>query len=130
MRIRAGIVAVTSALIISGCGGSSNGEVTTDRVSPSVAREWNEVLLTAIRGDFARPTVHARNLWHVSAAMYDAWAVFDDTAATWLLGGEQNGYSCDLDALPAPDNVLKAREEAISHAAYQLINYRFRRGIP
>jgi hypothetical protein len=40
----------------------------------SVARMWNEVLLEGIRNDFARPTVHARNLWHSSAAMYDAWA--------------------------------------------------------
>ncbi|MBT8441993.1 MAG: hypothetical protein KJO76_06385, partial [Gammaproteobacteria bacterium] len=115
-----------SAVVVAGCGGSSNGEVTTDTVSPSVAREWNEVLLQAIRGDFARPTVHARNLWHISAAMYDAWAVFDDTAATWLLDSEQNGYSCDLDPMPAPANVQAAREEAISHAAYQLITYRFR----
>ena len=38
----------------------------------SVARKWNEVLLEAIRNDFARPTVHARNLFHVSVAMYDA----------------------------------------------------------
>ena len=46
----------------------------------SVARQWNEVLLEAIRNDFARPTVHARNLFHVSMAMYDAWAVYDDYA--------------------------------------------------
>ena len=30
----------------------------------SVARDWNEELLDAIRIDFARPTVHARNLFH------------------------------------------------------------------
>ena len=34
----------------------------------SVARQWNELLLQSIRGDFARPTVHARNLYHVSVA--------------------------------------------------------------
>ena len=28
----------------------------------SIARNWNEALLFAIRNDFARPTVHARNL--------------------------------------------------------------------
>jgi hypothetical protein len=39
----------------------------------SVTRQWNEMLLDAIRLDFARPTIHARNLFHVSAAMYDAW---------------------------------------------------------
>ena len=38
----------------------------------SVARKWNEILLQSIRNDLARPTVHARNLFHISAAMYDA----------------------------------------------------------
>ena len=38
----------------------------------SVARRWIEVLLEAIRDDTARPTVHARNLFHLAAAMYDA----------------------------------------------------------
>lgn len=42
----------------------------------SVARQWNEELLNAIRNDFARPTIHARNLYHVSAAMWDAWAAY------------------------------------------------------
>ena len=40
----------------------------------SVARQWDEELLEAIRNDLARPTVHARNLFHVSVAMWDAWA--------------------------------------------------------
>ena len=35
----------------------------------SVARKWNEVLLDSVRKDFARPTVHARNLYHTSAGM-------------------------------------------------------------
>ena len=39
-----------------------------------VARQWNEALLSAIRIDFPAPTVHSRNLYHVSAGMYDAWA--------------------------------------------------------
>ena len=51
----------------------------------SVARIWNEQLLEAIRGDFARPTVHARNLFHVSTAMYDAWAVFDALAGWYCI---------------------------------------------
>jgi len=51
----------------------------------SIARIWNEVILEAIRNDFARPTVHARNLFHLSAGMYDAWAVFDEQAQTYFL---------------------------------------------
>ena len=50
----------------------------------SVARQWNEVLLEAIRNDFARPTVHARNLCHVSAAMYDAWARWTTNRSTGI----------------------------------------------
>ena len=53
---------------------------------PSVARKWNEALLQAIRRDLARPTVTARNLFHFSIAAYDAWAVFDSAASTYLLG--------------------------------------------
>ena len=46
----------------------------------SIARQWNEELLSAIRNDFARPTVHARNLFHSSVIMYDAWAIFHNNA--------------------------------------------------
>ena len=34
----------------------------------------------AIRRDFPAPTVHARNLYHASAAMWDAWAAYDAAA--------------------------------------------------
>ena len=51
----------------------------------SMARLWNEKVLDAIRADFARPTVHARNLFHTSAAMYDAWAIYEENADTYFL---------------------------------------------
>ena len=59
----------------------------------SVARQWNEELLHAIRNDFARPTVHARNLFHTSVLMYDAWAAFDETADTYFLGKTVTGLT-------------------------------------
>ena len=64
----------------------------TTNAQQSVAREWNEVLLEAIRSDFARPTVHARNLFHTSMVMYDAWAVFDSQAETIFLGKSYGGF--------------------------------------
>ncbi len=80
----------------------------------SVAREWNEQLLHAIRLDQARPTVHARNLYHVSAAMWDAWAIYDEFSdGVFLLEKHTVG------------NVESARNEAISYAAFRLLNYRF-----
>ena len=92
----------------------------------SVARKWNEVLLEAIRNDLARPTVHARNLFHVSAAMYDAWAAYDEVADTYLLGHTVKGYTgCEFDGLPIPADLQAAREEAISYAAFRMLESRF-----
>jgi len=91
----------------------------------SVAREWNETLLHAIRNDLARPTVHARNLFHTSVAMYDAWAIYDTIAQPFLLGKTVDGFMCPFDSIPVPQNIDSAREESISYAAYRLLRHRF-----
>src|SRR5712672_2955716 len=80
----------------------------------STARIWDEQLLHAISIDTARPTVHARNLFHLSTAMYDAWAAYDPLANQYL--HHENLSAPDLEA---------ARNEAISYAAYDLIKERF-----
>lgn len=92
----------------------------------SVAREWNEMLLTSIRNDFARPTVHARNLFHISAAMFDAWAIFNpDKASTYLIGNSLNGFSSSFAGFTASGSVEVQMEEAISYAAYRMLLQRF-----
>lgn len=91
----------------------------------SIAREWNETLLSAIRRDFARPPVHARNLYHVNAAMYEAWAAYDPGAGSFLLGRTRAGYTCPFDGVAAPADLQAAREMAMSYAAYRLIAHRF-----
>lgn len=80
----------------------------------SVARLWDEQLLAAIRIDTPRPTVHARNLWHTSIAMWDAWAAYDDTADPFLHGSRATA-----------DDVAAARDAAISFAAYRVLHHRF-----
>jgi hypothetical protein len=50
----------------------------------SVARGWDEALLDAIRRALPNPPVHARNLFHLSVAMWDAWAVYDPQATGYL----------------------------------------------
>ena len=68
-----GCSAGTPDYVISGC--------ERDRSDPrSVARVWDETLLELIREVVPAPTVHARNLFHTSAAMWDAWAAYDQTA--------------------------------------------------
>ena len=83
-------------------------------IEHSVARMWSELLLDSIRRDFARPTIHARNLYHTSAAMWDAWAAFEH-------GTDQVFHSESMSV----DNVQLAREEAISYAMYRILRHRF-----
>lgn len=91
----------------------------------SVARLWNEKLLHAISADLARPTVHARNLFHISVAMYDAWAIYNPEADTYLLGKTVHGFSCPFHPTLAPADVRAAQEEAISFAVYRIMRARF-----
>ncbi len=98
----------------------------------SVARQWNDALLAAIRNDLARPNVHARNLFHSSALMFDAWAVFDDVASPVFLGTERGGQPCTFspetrERYRATDDRRAARETAISYGMYRLLSHRFRR---
>lgn len=82
----------------------------------SVARQWNEVLLDAIRVDYPDPTVHSRNLFHVSAAMWDAWVAYDHdgTGVPYLYA----------ETAMAEDRAA-ARKEAISYAAYRILSSRY-----
>ena len=91
----------------------------------SIARQWNEKVLEAIRKDFARPTVHARNLFHTSVAMYDIWAVYEGTADTYFLGKTVNGFRCGFTEIPPFSDKNAAVEEAMSFAIYRLMLHRF-----
>lgn len=84
----------------------------------SVARRWNEQLMSAIRRDLPRPTVHARNLFHVSAAMWDAWAAYSTTANAVFVPGR----------VTATD-VAAARNEAVSYAAFRVLDHRYKNAI-
>ncbi|PWH83450.1 hypothetical protein DIS18_02535 [Algibacter marinivivus] len=91
----------------------------------SIARIWNEALLDAIRNDFARPTVHARNLFHTSIALYDAWAIYDEIARPYLVGNTINNYNSELLDFSPLESKEESINKAISYAAYRLLNYRF-----
>jgi len=80
----------------------------------SVARRWDESLLDAIRRALPNPPVHARNLFHTSVAMWDAWAAYEPNASGYIV----------KDKVTA-SNVAAARNEAISYAAYGVLTSRF-----
>ena len=91
----------------------------------SVARDWNEQLLNAIRSDYARPTVHARNLFHSSMIMYDAWAIFDTEAETVFLGKKFGTYTSTYNGISQPADIDLATHEVLSYAMFRLLNHRF-----
>jgi PAP2 superfamily len=97
----------TSPFLVDGC-------TRADLEGHSVARVWDETILSLIRQVVPAPTVHARNLFHMSAAMWDAWAAYDSTA---------DGYFV-TEKLEA-DDVNAARETAISYAAYRILLWRY-----
>lgn len=99
----------------------STAEIPEDK---SIARLWNEALLHAIRNDYARPTIHARNLFHTSVAMYDAWAIFN-TADNYLIGNKLHGFDSQFDGFETEVEKEAAEHMAISYAAYRLMSHRF-----
>lgn len=81
----------------------------------SAARVWNEQALAAIRLTVPDPPRHARNLFHLSAAMWNAWAAYDPEAV---------GYLHHEKILLSGHEVVSARQEAIHYAAYRLLRSR------
>lgn len=84
----------------------------------SIARRWDEQALAAIRLDLPRPTIHARNLFHTSAAMWDAWSAYDPKTKGVFV--DEKFESADVE---------RARRTAISYAAYDVLMHRYEHAI-
>jgi hypothetical protein len=97
---------------------SPNCTATIQHPEWSVARRWDEALLDAIRRALPNPPVHARNLYHLSAAMWDAWATYDPTA-DGVFFTEKHTAS----------DTAAARNEAISYAAYRILSSRYLKAV-
>jgi hypothetical protein len=93
--------------------------------SQSIIRQWNEIVLEAIENDFARPPVHARNLYHLSAMSHDIWVAYEGDREFHFLGKTINGYTIPFDGVKFVTDKLSAQNEAISFASYRLLLHRF-----
>jgi hypothetical protein len=93
-------------------------EIVTIAKGKSIARRWDEQIMASIRRDLPRPTVHARNLYHLSAAMWDAWAAYDNTARGVFVREKTTAANVDT-----------ARAEAISYAAYRILTHRYMKAV-
>ena len=92
----------------------------------SISRLWNEALLESIRNDFARPNVHARNLFHTSIAHYDAWAIITKSAKPYLIGNVTHGFMNHFDGFNSVEDTDLSLRKAISYASYRLLSHRFK----
>jgi hypothetical protein len=92
------------------------------------ARRWMDVILRGIEQDPLGPTIHARNLYHASIMMYDAWAIYDDKAETIFLGKTLQGFSCPLDEFGIPEgaNVDSLSTIVMNYALYRCLDARWR----
>ena len=112
-----GAVALAASVLV-GCTARppyvAEGCAPTDRGGRSVARIWDEELLELVRQVVPAPTVHARNLFHLSAAMWDAWAAYDSTADGFFVTEKHRS-----------GDIQVAREAAISYAAYRILLWRY-----
>ena len=119
---RLGILAVAAVAVVVGAGlviarpwqSQPSCPPTAEDPEWTVARRWDEALLDAIRRALPAPTVHARNLYHTSAAMWDAWAAYDKVASGVFVKEKLSA-----------SNVTAARNEAMSYAAYRLLSSRY-----
>jgi hypothetical protein len=117
---RAAVVSLAAAaVVLAGCSGGEESYVAkdcrrADLGGRSVAHVWDDALLDAIRRDVPAPTVHARNLFHVSAALWDAWAAYDPKADGYFVTEKRKAA-----------HVRAAREAAMSYAAYRILLHRY-----
>ncbi len=126
IHFRLGVTAVLFGIVLVGCCTTCPPVSTTCDLSNaqwatiegngthSTARVWNELALHAIRQDLPQPTVHARNLFHLSAAMYDAWATGDATAQGVFFKEKVSNLSD------------QARAESIAYAAHRVLLTRYK----
>jgi len=101
--------------------------ITIGQNNNSIAREWMDTLLEMVKEDGQGPTIQARNLFHVSAAMHDAWSAYDTKQSTYFLGKERNGkvIAFNPNFKRISKNIDSLRTIAISYAAFNIIKARY-----
>lgn len=96
--------------------------VTANLSSKTVARWWDEALLDGIRKDTPDAPIHARNLYHISATLWDAFWAYERDA--WASRHEVFVKESPELSSTEPARVA-AQQEAMSYAAYTVIKSRF-----
>src|SRR5258707_1188763 len=80
----------------------------------TIARDWDEQCLSAVRTDTPHPPAQARNLFSLSVCMYDAWAAYTNGPVGYVYREKHTA-----------SDIAAARREAISYAAYRMMKERY-----
>src|SRR5690606_3480556 len=120
-RRRARGLSATLALAVAAAHAQAQYEILPDE---SVARNWSEAMIEALRHDAGQVAVNARNVFHFGIAVYDAWAVHDPNARPYLFGETVSGFECPYDHSADRIGSRSAQEVTISYAAYRLLRHR------
>ena len=91
----------------------------------SVARNWSEALIFALRRDTGRVAYNSRVVFQFSVAAYDAWAVHDSDARPYLLGATVNGFACPYSPTGHIDSSAASQRTTLSYATYRYLRHRF-----
>lgn len=83
----------------------------------SLTEQWNELGLAAVRDGLARPTATTHQMFQLSAAMYDAIAMYNSVAAPYALS--------DHYRRPVNEHTRDNKKRAASQAAYQTLKVIF-----
>ncbi|MEM7645972.1 MAG: vanadium-dependent haloperoxidase [Pseudomonadota bacterium] len=79
-------------------------------------RFWNELILHSIRNDLARPTVTARNLFHLSAALWDVYSAYTPGQPNYFVNvSPKQAVTSEFDITTA-----------MSYAAYEILKERYK----
>jgi hypothetical protein len=95
----------------------------------SSARQWIDQVLYAVKWDSQGPTIQSRNIYHLTLAMYEAWAFYHKDYEASFLGKKTGGYYCDFDTNFTHTilNVDSAAEVALNQASLRLMHNRWSR---
>ena len=93
---------------------------------PSIAKKWMDVMLKMVQQDGQGPTIQARNFFHTTAAMYDAWAAYDENQETYFLNKDYHGHFLKFNPKKLnTTNIDSLRNIAISHAAFNVLQEKY-----
>lgn len=90
------------------------------------AEFWINAYLESIKKDGLGPTVHARNMYHLSALLYDTWLVYNPKKGDPIFTDKKlKGASFNIDGYTIVNNRDSALLVSMHFAAYRLLQLRF-----